>query len=118
MGVRRSFTTPVGTAVGQIALPSCTLYNSGLSSLVGLDIKLDAVGRQFEPYLDAGCVCMLLAPLWCDLGCCSRTVVVIKAAANPRLCKFKFNNVTRPDMSGSSQRSSPSTSCIDDLAGN
>ena len=23
---------------------------------------------------------MLVAPLWCDLGCCSRTVVVIKAA--------------------------------------
>ena len=23
--------------------------------------------------------CMLVAPLWCDLGCCSRTVVVIKA---------------------------------------
>ena len=43
-------------------------------------LELNAVGRQFEPYsyrrmrLHAG------APLWCDLGCCSRTVVVIKAA--------------------------------------
>ena len=56
-----------------------------MSCPVGKDILLDAVGRQFEPYLTARCVCMLEAPLWCDLGCCSRTVVVIKAAANPRL---------------------------------
>ena len=27
----------------------------------------------------------LAAPLWCDLGCCSQTVVIIKAAAKPRL---------------------------------
>ena len=27
---------------------------------------------------------MLLAPLWCDLGCCSRTVVAIKAAVKTR----------------------------------
>ena len=27
----------------------------------------------------------VVTPLWCDLGCCSRTVVVIKAAENPRL---------------------------------
>ena len=32
----------------------------------------------------ARCVCMLVAPLRCDLGCCSRTVVVIKAAVNRR----------------------------------
>ena len=24
-----------------------------------------------------------VAPMWCDLGCCSRTDVVIKAVANP-----------------------------------
>ena len=33
----------------------------------------------------AGCVCMLVAPLWRDLGRCSRTVVVFKAAAKTRL---------------------------------
>ena len=27
-----------------------------MSSLVGKDIELDSVGRQFEPYLTAGCV--------------------------------------------------------------
>ena len=52
-------------------------------------LELDAVGRQFEPYLTAGCVCMLLAPfkLWCDQGCWTvpaGTVAVIKAAANRR----------------------------------
>ena len=31
-----------------------------------------------NPTLTAGCVCMLLTPLWCDMGCCSRTVVVLK----------------------------------------
>ena len=32
------------------------------------------------------CVCMLVVPLWCDLGCYSWTVVVIKVAAkNPLL---------------------------------
>ena len=31
-------------------------------------IELETVCRQFEPYLTAGCVCMLVAPLWCDLG--------------------------------------------------
>ena len=31
-------------------------------------IELDAVGRQFDPYLTTGCVCMA-APLWCGLGC-------------------------------------------------
>ena len=30
--------------------------------LVIKDIELDAVGRQFEP-------CMVVAPVWCDLGC-------------------------------------------------
>ena len=45
---------------------------------------------QFESYLTAGCVCMLVAPLWCELGCCSRTVMVVKAAANPGL-RDKFD---------------------------
>ena len=33
----------------------------------------------------AGCVCMLVAPLsqWCDLGCCSQTVVVLKLRRTP-----------------------------------
>ena len=31
-------------------------------------IELETVCRQFEPYLTAVCVCMLVAPLWCDLG--------------------------------------------------
>ena len=45
--------------------------------VVGEDIVLDSlsVGRRFEPNLTvtAGCVCMLVPPLWYDLGC-SRTV--------------------------------------------
>ena len=44
------------------------LFCEDLMSLVGQEIELDSVGRQFEPYLTAGCVCMLVAPLWCDLG--------------------------------------------------
>ena len=54
-------------------------------------LELDAVGRQFEPYLNAGCVCMLLAPfnlkLWCDQGCWTvpaGTVADIETAANRR----------------------------------
>ena len=58
----------------------------GCLVLVGKDIELDAVGRQSDPYLTAGCVCILVLPLWRDLECCSRTVVVINAAANP--CVF------------------------------
>ena len=41
----------------------------------------------YEPYLTARFVCMLVAPLWCDLGYCSRTVLAIKgfkAAEKPR----------------------------------
>ena len=40
-----------------------------MSSLVGKDIELDAVGRQLASYLTIGCVCMLMAPLWCDQEC-------------------------------------------------
>ena len=43
-------------------------YFNGCLSLVGKDMKVGAVGRQFEPYLTAGSVCMLVALLWCDLG--------------------------------------------------
>ena len=39
-------------------------------------IVLDAVSRQFKPCLTTGCVCTA-APLWCGLGCCFLTVVVI-----------------------------------------
>ena len=52
-----------------------------MSSLVGKDTELDATGSA----------CTLVAPLLCDLICCSLTVVVIKAAANPRLF-IKFLN--------------------------
>ena len=35
---------------------------------------------MFEPYLNAGCFCMLVALLHCDLGCFSRKEsVVIKS---------------------------------------
>ena len=52
-----------------------------MSSQVAKDIELDAfqssvASLNFEPYITAGCVFMLLAPLWYDLGCCSPTVVV------------------------------------------
>ena len=40
----------------------------GRHSQVGKDTELDAVARQFEPYLNARCVCMA-APWWCGLGC-------------------------------------------------
>ena len=52
-----------------------------------LKFKLVAI-FQTDP---AGCVCgMLVAPLpvWCDLGCCSRTVAVTKATANSRIYWF------------------------------
>ena len=39
----------------------------------GSVIELDAVGRQFEPYLTTGCVCTA-APLWCSLGCQSLNI--------------------------------------------
>ena len=42
---------------------------------VGKDIEPDAVGRKFEPYLTAGCVGTITAPVWCGLR-----VKVIKAA--------------------------------------
>ena len=63
-------------------------YYIGMSILVGNVIgklELDAVGRHFKTYVIKGCVWMLVAPLWCGLGCCSRTAVVIKAAAKTRL---------------------------------
>ena len=34
--------------------------------MLAKDIELDAVGRQFELYLTAGCVCTA-APLWCTV---------------------------------------------------
>ena len=64
--------------------PECGKEMSGLA---GKDMDMDAVGRQFEPNLTAGCVFMLVAPssLWCDLGCCPQTVVVIKFTVRTRL---------------------------------
>ena len=41
------------------------------------------IGQAAAPLRDG--LRFMLAPLWCDLGCCSRTVVVDKAAVNPRL---------------------------------
>ena len=48
----------------------------------------DAVGRQIAPYLTTGCAGTMAAPLWCGLGCCFRTVVVIKAMTNT--CSINF----------------------------
>ena len=36
------------------------------------------------------------APLWCGLRCCSRTIVVIKAAANPWCSPFLMEGVRNP----------------------
>ena len=46
------------------------------------ELDHDAIGLrvQFELYLTAGCVCMLLAALWCDLGSCSRLGKVLVRA--------------------------------------
>ena len=43
-----------------------------------------AAARRGVPRL-TGCVCSAAAPLRCGLGCCSRTVGVIKAAANTHI---------------------------------
>ena len=42
-----------------------------MSSQVGQDRELEAVGCQFVPYLNTGFVCMLVVPLYCNLRCCS-----------------------------------------------
>ena len=52
-----------------------------MSGLVGIDIELDDSVGSLNPTLPQGAfVCMLVKPLWCDLGCCSRTVEFVKAA--------------------------------------
>ena len=56
-------------------------YIKGMSSLVGKDTGLDAFGRQFQPRLTAGCVCMLVAPSWRDPGRCSRAVCIAYRSA-------------------------------------
>ena len=38
--------------------------------------------------LIARCVCMLVDPLWCDLRCCSQTVVVLKLQRTPAFYKI------------------------------
>ena len=43
---------------------------------------LDIVAQTIQE-ANASCNSMLVAPFWCDLRCCSQTVVVIKAVANP-----------------------------------
>ena len=43
------------------------LMIKGCLANLAKDVELDAVGRQFEPYLTAGCT--TAAPLWCGLGC-------------------------------------------------
>ena len=48
------------------------LIATRMSEPIGLDIKLDAVSRQFKPCFTAGCVCTMVAPLWSGLGSCSR----------------------------------------------
>ena len=42
------------------------------------DIELDTIGFYIEPYLAAGCYLHAGAPLWCDLGCCSRTIRLLR----------------------------------------
>ena len=44
--------------------------------LVGID-RMQLV-TSLNPTLTAGCVCKLMVPLWCDLGCCSLTIVIAK----------------------------------------
>ena len=58
---------------------------SGISSLFGKDIELDAIGCLFKPYLTSKCVCMLVTPFQCDLGFCSQIVVVLKLQLNQPL---------------------------------
>ena len=36
----------------------------------------------------------MLVPLWCDMGCCSRTVVVIQAAAKIRKLQLELKNLS------------------------
>ena len=64
-----------------------TIRVQGCLVLVGQDIEVDAVGRQFEPYT-AG-------PLWCDLGCCSQTVLVLKLRR-----RSAFYTLDRPNNKG------------------
>ena len=54
-------------------------------SLVSKDIELDAVGSQCKPYLTTECVCVLVALLWCDMRCCSLTVLVMKVVTKTML---------------------------------
>ena len=82
-GSSRSLSLP---ACSSRARPASFLFCEDLMSLVGQEIELDSVGRQFEPYLTAGCVCMLVAPLWCDLG---------KLWRNPRFNNIKFSTQNR-----------------------
>ena len=52
-----------------IVLDHCRLllfFELGIFSLVGRDSEVETVSCQFKPYLTAGCVCMLVTPLWCD----------------------------------------------------
>ena len=58
--------------------------------------------RRLEPNLTTGCVCMLVAPLWCDLGCCYRTVVVLKLRRKPAC----MGPITGPDRGDGGEMSS------------
>ena len=62
----------LGSAHSHFGFP---VSSSGCQCLVCKEVELDAIGRQFELYLSASCVCTAES-LWCGPGCCSRTVVV------------------------------------------
>ena len=59
----------------------------GCLVLVGKDIELDAVGRQFEPYpsshgrVTAGCIGGRVSVLVARVSCRSQTVVVLKPSS-------------------------------------
>ena len=51
-----------------------TLLSGCGADVKGIELDIESVA-SWNPTLTVGCVCMLVVPLWCDLGCCSRTVV-------------------------------------------
>ena len=72
------------------------IYECSLSTLPGKDIELDSVGPkpEFDPNLTARCVSTLLAPLLCNLRCCSWTVVVVKLQRTPAYCWYCNNKAS------------------------
>ena len=63
----------------------------GCLAKLAKDIELGAIDCQFKPYVTAGCICTRAVLLWCGLGCCSKTVLVIEATAKPAFQNQKFD---------------------------